>query len=230
MSGTTFIMTSAIAAICTTCTAEKAVWNDGFTNHNSRWDWNYNKGTGYKRLTTIDGASVVEIGITDQSSSSSYSDCSLHEKSYQYHNGVFEARLRYAGDRKFGTMGWGFWNYEDSARAEAVWFWGSTTGGKASGFQAMVAHDSAIMFQKHLPRIDIHKWHIYRVELLPTGTRFLVDGAEVASTPKRPSKLQRVEIWVDNYRVQMMDSKVLPAGHLNVRQDQRIYVDWVKYY
>jgi len=212
------------------CNPEEAIWNDEFPDLNSRWDWNYNKGTGYKRLTKIDGASVVEIGITDQSSSSSYSDCSLHEKSYQYQNGVFEARLRYAGDHKFGTIGWGVWNYEDTDRAEAAWFWDSSSGGKATGFQAMVAYDSAIKFQKHLPEIDIQKWHIYRIDLLPTGVRFFVDGDEVAFTSKRPGKLQRFEIWVDNYRVQMIDGKLSPVGHLNMQQDQRIYIDWVKYY
>jgi len=209
---------------------EKAVWNDEFTDCDSRWEWTYNKGTGYKRLTTIDGVSVVEIGITDKSSSSEYSDCSLHETTHQYQNGVFEARLRYVGDGKFGTIGWGFWNYKDPQKGVCVWFLDSTTGGNASGFQAMVASDGAITFQKHLPEIDIQKWHIYRVELLPTGTRFFVDGVEVAATSKRPSKLQRAEIWVDNYRLQLIDGKMSPAGHLNIRQDQRIYVDWVRYY
>ena len=230
MSNKMLAVISVIAVVCAGCNSEKAVWNDEFTDLNLRWDWNYNRGTGYKRLTNIDGASVVEIGITDQSSSSVYSDCSLHEDGYQHHNGVFEARIRYAGDHKFGTIGWGVWNYEDTARAEAAWFWDSLSEGDAFGFQVMVACDSAIKFQKHLPEIDIQKWHIYRVELLPTGIRFFVDGDEVASTSMRPSKLQRIEIWVDNYRVQMIDGKLLPVGHLDIQQDQRIYVDWVRYY
>lgn len=230
MSNKMFTLISAIAVIYAGCNPEEAVWRDEFTDYNPRWEWNYSKGTGHKQLTTIDGAPVVEIGITDQSSSSSYSDCSLHEKSYQYHNGVFEARLRYAGDHKFGTIGWGVWNYEDASRAEAAWFWDSSSGGKASGFQAMVAYDSAIKFQKHLPEIDIQEWHIYRVDLSPTGVRFFVDGDEVASTSMRPSKLQRAEIWVDNARVQMVDSKLSKAGHLDMQQDQRIYIDWVRYH
>jgi hypothetical protein len=230
MSNKIFTVISAVAVVCAGCNPEEAIWNDEFTDYNSRWEWDYNKGTGYKQLTTIDGASVVEIGITDQSSSSGYSDCSLHEKGYQHQNAVFEARLRYAGDHKFGTMGWGFWNYENPAKTEVAWFWDSSSGGKASGFQAMVAYDSDIKFQKHLPEIDIQKWHIYRVELLPTGTRFFVDGDEVASTPRRPSKLQRFEIWVDNYRLQMIDGKLSPVGHLNMQQDQRIYIDWVRCY
>ena len=230
MSNKIFTVIYVIAVVCAGCNPEEAVWNDEFTDLNSRWAWNYNKGTGYKRLTKIDGASVVEIGITDQSSSSGYSDCSLHEDGYQYHNGVFEARLRYAGDHKFGTIGWGFWNYEDGATVECAWFFDSSTGGNASGFQAMVVNDSAIKFQKHLPEIDIQKWHIYRVDFLPTGTRFFVDGDEVAVTSKRPSKLQRAEIWIDNYRLQVIDGKIRSAGHLNMQQDQRIYIDWVRYY
>lgn len=227
MSNKVFTVISAIAAMCAGCNSE---WNDGFTDHNPRWEWNYNKGTAYKQLTTIDGVSVVEIGITDQSSSSDYSDCSLHETIYQHHNGVFEARLRYAGDHKFGTIGWGFWNYEDAATAESAWFFDSSTGGNSSGFQVMVASNSVITFQKHLPKIDIQKWHIYRVELLPTSTRFFVDGVEVAATSKRPSKLQRVTIWIDNYRLQVIDGKISAAGYLNIQQDQRMYVDWVRYY
>ena len=227
MSNKMFTVISAIAVVCAGCNSD---WNDEFTDYNPRWEWNYNKGTGYKQLTAIDGASVVEIGITDQSSSSGYSDCSLHETNYQHHNGVFEARLRYAGDHKFGTIGWGFWNYEDGATVECAWFFDSSTGGNASGFQAMVCSDSAIKFQKHLPEIDIQKWHIYRLELLPTSTRFFVDGDEVAVTSKRPSKLQRSEIWIDNYRLQVIDGKIRSAGHLNMQQDQRIYIDWVRYY
>lgn len=210
--------------------AEEAVWTDEFTTFNSRWDWNYNGGTGYKQLTEIDDVSVVEIGITDRSSSSSYSDCSLHEKSYQHDSGIFEARLRYVGDNKFGTMGWGFWNYADPENADAAWFWNASPEGDASGFQAMVAYESAIQFQEHLPEIDLQQWHIYRVELLPTGTRFLVDGNEVAFTSLRPSKPQRIEIWVDNYLVQVIDGKLQPVGYLAMQQNQRIYIDWVRYY
>jgi len=211
------------------CDPEEALWSDEFTSLTTRWE-NYNEGTAYKRFTTIDGFSVVEIGITDQSSSSSYSDCSLHEKSYQYDSGVFEVRLRYSGDNEFGTMGWGFWNYENPQDIEAAWFWNATTGGVASGFQAMVAYNSAIQFQKHLPEIDIQEWHIYRVDLLPTGTRFFVDGNEVAFTSLRPSKPQRFEMWVDNYRVRVIDGKLDAFGYLDMDQDQRIYIDWVRYY
>jgi len=230
MSNKVFTVIFAVVGICAGCNSEKAVWNDEFTDYNQRWEWGYNEGTGYKQITEIDGASVVEIGITDQSSSSGYSDCSLHETRYQYHNGVFEARLRYAGDHKFGTIGWGFWNYEDGATAECAWFFDSSTGGSSSGFQVMVASNSVIKFQKHLPEIDIQKWHIYRVELLPTSTRFFVDGVEVAATSKRPGKLQRITIWIDNYRLQVIDGKISAAGHLNIQQDQRMYIDWVRYY
>jgi hypothetical protein len=213
------------------CNSEKAVWNDDFTTFNSRWDWNYNKGTGYKLLTTIDNVSVVEIGITDQSTSSSYSDCSLHEKSYQYNYGVFEARLRYTGDNGFGTMGWGFWNYENHEKAECAWFWAASpeSGALLSDFQAVVAIDSAIEYQKFLPEIDIEKWHIYRVEFSSDGVRFFVDGLEVASTSQCLSKQQRFELWIDNYRVQVVDDKAVPVGYLNIQQDQRMYIDWVRY-
>ena len=212
------------------CDPEEAVWADEFTNRNSRWDWNYNEGTAYKQLTTIDGFSVVEIGITSQSSSSSYSDCSLHERSYYIYNGVFEARVRYVGDHQFGTLGWGVWNYENPQDAEAAWFWDSSTGGIASGFQAMVAYNGAIQFQEYLPDIDIEQWHVYRVELSPTGTRFFVDDNEVASTSRRPSKPQRFEIWVDNYRIEIVGGNLQPVGYLDLQGNHKIYIDWARYY
>ena len=220
-----------------TSTAEEAVWSDEFTYMDSRWDWNYNSGTGYKQLTPIDGVSVVEIGITDQSSSSSYSDCSLHETSYQHTYGIFEARLRCTDDNGFnqsghGTRGWGFWNFNDPTKADAAWFWSASSESDTSvaGFQVMVVRDSTIMFQKSLPEIDMREWHIYRVELLCTGTRFLVDGNEVATTSQGLDKLQRIEMWIDNYCIQVVDNQLQPVGYLNVQNDQMMYIDWVKYY
>jgi hypothetical protein len=99
------------------------------------------------------------------------------------------------------------------------------------GFQVMVARDATVVFQRSLPEIDMREWHIYRVELLPIGTRFFVDGNEVAfAFNQRPNRLQKFEIWIDNYRVQIIDGKVQATGYLNVQQDQRMYIDWVKYY
>src|SRR3990172_13032228 len=54
------------------------LWLDDFTSANPSWNWGYNAGTGYKNLTTIDGYSVVEGGITSEATSSQYSDNSLH--------------------------------------------------------------------------------------------------------------------------------------------------------
>jgi hypothetical protein len=220
----------------TSFVAEEPVWTDEFTTLNPRWDWDYSEGTGYKQLTTIDDVSVVEIGITDQSSSSSYSDCSLHETSYQYTNAAFEARLRCTDDNGInqpgqGTKGWGFWNYENPPSIDSAWFWSASPESEASvtGFQAMVARGSIIVFQESLPEVDMREWHIYRVELLPTGTRFLVDGEEVAFTSHRPDRPQRIEMWIDNYYVQVVDSTI-QLGYLDVEQDQRMYIDWVSYY
>ena len=122
--------------------AQDPLWTDEFTSYHSRWEWSYNAGTGYQQLTTTDGVSAVELGVTSGSSSSSYSDCSLHEKrDYYLYTGVFEARLRYDGNYgndQFGTMGWGVWNYEDTANADAIWFWDASEGDYV-GLQAMVA-------------------------------------------------------------------------------------------
>ena len=131
-----------------------------------------------------------------------------------------------------GTRGWGFWNYSDPSNADVAWFWSASEESHPSlvGLQAMVALDSSTVFQQLLPDIDMTEWHIYRVEFFSTGTRFLVDGNEVASTPYYPGKPQRIEIWIDNYIVQIQGGDVVPIGYLDVSQDQKMYIDWVRYY
>jgi hypothetical protein len=219
--------------------AQGPVWTDEFVDLNSRWDWNYNAGTGYKKLVTIDSMSAVEAGITARSSSSSYSDCSLHQSgSEQINSGVFEARLRCSDDNGYGqtgkgTRGWGFWNNDDPQNdVDCAWFWSASAESDASlvGLQAMVARGSTLMFQKSLPEIDMREWHTYRIELLPSGTRFFVDGINVASTAQRLQKMQLIEIWIDNYKVQVENNKAKPIGYLDLLRDQQLYIDWVKYY
>jgi hypothetical protein len=83
------ILTLSGLLVDSTLADAEAAWTDEFTNFNSRWEWNYNAGTGYKKLVTIDSVSAVEAGITAYSSSSSYSDCSLHETSHRYTYAVF---------------------------------------------------------------------------------------------------------------------------------------------
>ncbi len=219
-------------------TAEAAVvWTDEFTSCHSRWDWSYYQGTGYQQLTTDDSVSAVEIGITDQSSSTSYSDCSLHETSYQYYSGIFEARLRCTDDNGFhqpgqGTRGWGVWNYQNPTYTDAAWFWSASPDSDASvaGLHAMLVIDSNIVFQEPLPGIDITQWHVYRVDFLSTGTRFFVDGIEVASTPLYSVKIQRFELWIDNYVVQVVEGMPQPVGYLDVGQDQMMHIDWAQYH
>lgn len=36
------------------------LWFDDFTSYYARWNWDYNAGTGYKVLTTVDSYSVCE--------------------------------------------------------------------------------------------------------------------------------------------------------------------------
>jgi hypothetical protein len=216
------------AAIC----LDPPIWADEFTSNHSRWEWSYNSGTGYKRLGTVGGASVVEIGITDRSTSSSYSDCSLHEKDYRYSYGTFEARLRCTDEEGNGTRGWGTWNYQNPSSVDVAWFWSASSESDPlmRGLQAMVTVDSKPVFQQHISDIDIREWHIYRIEFSSEGTRFYVDGNLVASTPEYPRKKQRSEIWIDNYVIQLMGGVPIPSGYADVEQDQIMYIDWVKFY
>jgi hypothetical protein len=215
---------------------EKKAWIDEFTTVHPRWEWNYTKGSGYKRLAKIDNLSVVEIGITDKSSLSNHSDCSLHENRYQHVNGILEVRLRCTDDNGFGgsgkgTRGWGFWNFENPSKIDVAWFWSASSESdpSLSGFQVMVARDSNIVFQQRLPQIDMRNWHVYKIQLSPTGTQFFVDGNEVASTSQRPIKPQRIEIWIDNQRIGYKNNKPKALGLLDVRQSQQMYIDWVSY-
>ena len=216
------------AAIC----LDPPIWADEFTSYHSRWDWSYNSGTGYKRLTTVDGTSVVEIGITDRSTSSSYSDCSLHENNYSYSYGTFEARLRCTDEEGKGTRGWGTWNYQNPSSVDVAWFWSASSDSDPlmRGLQVMVTVDSNTVFQQYIPNIDIREWHIYRIEFSSEGTRFYVDGNLVASTPEYPRKPQRSEIWIDNYVIQLIGGVPTPSAYADVEQDQIMYIDWVKFY
>ena len=212
------------------CDRDLALWSDEFSTMQSRWDWAYGMGSGYRQLVDLSGTPAVEIGITDASTSSAYSDCSLHETEYGIDSGIIEMRLRYEGSDGFGTMGWGVWNYVNPSAVEAAWFYDGSSDGGITGFQAMMLADSAMAFQQHLPAIDPSDWHVYRVELSASGTRFFVDDHLVAFTPATLALAQRIEIWVDNYHVEISGNVLVAAGFFDVAQTERIFVDWVRFY
>lgn len=222
-----FILAISGFSLITSVRGESLLWLDEFTNSNPRWEWSYHLGTGYHLPTMIEGLSVAELGITTQSTNQAYSDSSLHEYGYLHENGIVEMRLRYEGNNKMGTMGWGVWNYENPANAHAAWFLKATPDGNPIPLQAMVYKNSAISFQQSLPTIDIYNWHTYRVEFSSTGTQFLVDGNIVAQTAEKPDFPQRIELWVDNY---LLDgTQLMPIGYMTIAQDQKLYFDWVSF-
>ncbi len=219
------------------------VWTDQFTSQNSRWEWSYHTGTGYHSLINLintEDNSAVEIGVTQNSNSSTYSDCSLHENNYTHTYGILEMKLRCTDDNGTisggisgkGTRGWGFWHVETEQlnRLNVAWFWSASSESNPllQGFQAMVVENGTFHLLKPVA-IDMKEWHIYRVELSPSGTKFFVDNQEVASTPHRPATSQRIEIWIDNMGLNLSGSSI-QKSNLNLDRDQKMYIDWVKFY
>lgn len=215
-----------ILVLCPVVQAQNPVWLDEFINQNPRWDWSYYAGTGYHRLTTIDGLSAVELGITTQSTSQAYSDSSLHEYGYLHSSGIVDMRLRYQGDDNMGTMGWGTWNNVNQTNIQAAWFFKSNPEGTPTPLQAMVIKHSVIVFQQSLPPVDLSSWQTYRVEFSANGTRFFINGDLVAETSERPDIDQRIELWLDNY---LLNSQLLPIGYRTIPQEEKLYFDWVSF-
>lgn len=209
-------------------------WVDEFESMNPRWEWNYQVGTGYHRLATIDGYSVAEIGITIESTQWSYSDCSLHH-TMSISEGdtvIVEMRLRCTDDNGIttpgqGSRGWGIWDGTQWGD-NVAWFWSASPESDPmfAGFLAGVKRDGTIHLLQQLS-IDMQEWHVYRIEILSSGTMFLVDGVEVASTSYKPRNFSRLELWIDNYRIYFVGGQLV-KGYLDVEQDQKMYIDWVK--
>jgi hypothetical protein len=212
--------------------SEEPVWSDEFAAKEARWAWSYKKGTGYKKLVQLEDApAAVEIGITSASTSSSYSDCSLHESKPKHMTGILEMRLRTSDDNGItqpgqGTRGWGFWD----GAADAAWFWSASpeSDPQLTGFRAQVARNGVLYLNQPLA-IDMRQWHVYRVELLGHGVNFYVDGVLVAVTNERPSAKQRPEFWIDNYRI-ILGETGFTKQFLKVAQDQKMFIDWVRFY
>jgi hypothetical protein len=209
-------------------------WLDEFEYQHPRWDWEYNQGTGYKSLIELpDGSPGLEIGVTDNSDQNSYSDCSLRENTEVYEYGVMEARLRLTDDNGLtddgkGTRGWGFWDGNLDV-LNVAWFWSASPESEPeiSGFRVMVMRDHEFLLNQEI-QVDMRAWHTYRVELTQEGTKFFIDGVEIASTPGRPANQQRVELWVDNMAVHINNGSY-STENLNLIQDQIMYIDWVQY-
>ena len=217
------------------------LWIDEFTNQNSRWQWGYSSGTGYHTIKTVEGLSVVEIGITDQSQANQYSDCALAEKSYTHSSGVMEARMKVVyngGDNQYfgkGTMGMGFWHFTDyNSPIDAAWFFGGSPENvyPFKDFQAQVGINSAPLYLKQLPDVNLKEWHVYRVEFNNQGSKFYIDAVKVGETTSNPPTKQKITIWVDNQAVTNLNPNTgqTTRQYYALSQDQKILIDWVRYY
>ena len=207
----------------------EAAFFDDFTDQNARWAWNYRAGTGFHNLTTVDGLSVVEAGITNLSTTGAYSDSSTHETTTTHTAGSVEMRIKCTDDDGLtdsgvGSRGWGYWNVQFGAQNNAAWFWMASPQSDAaySGLRAMVIINGAFVYNQLL-NVDVKQWHTYRVDLAPDGSHFYVDGAEVGYYASKPTVNMRVEMWLDNYKVPAMT-------YLASSIYERLYIDWVRLY
>lgn len=205
-------------------------WIDGFSSQNTRWSWGYYSGTGYHICpTTIDGYVCVENGITDASSPSEYSDSPLYV--IQSFSGtdilIVEGRFRFTDDNGItdsgkGTRGFGFWKLDQS---NIAWFWSASPESTEEyrGLRAVVSRDGTVYLNQPISGVDIKEWHIYKIVISSTGTKFWIDGELVAESSYRPNAMDQFMMWIDNYRIPQFN-------YLNLNIDEKMYIDWVKFY
>jgi hypothetical protein len=211
-------------------------WIDEFSSQEPRWEWEYlqEQKKVEMQLVSVPGAvDAVEILIKGSSTSSEYSDGSLHERYKTIYSGTFETRLRLSDDNGLtgigkGTRGWGFWS-ADVNQMDAAWFWSASeeSSDLVEGLRAMVIRNGVILLNKQI-NVDMREWHDYRIELTSNGVKFYVDGQFVASTPGRPANQQRIELWVDNMAVHV-DGASYTTEYLNLDTDQKMFIDWVRF-
>jgi hypothetical protein len=205
------------------------LWQDEFDSYGPRWAWRYSAGTGFKIIR--DG--ILEAGVTDQSNRRVYSDCSLHEDKLSWEEGIVEMRLRYcAEDVKAGSLGWGFWTGKPWPMevVTAAWFVSLSppSDPELVGFRAMVIRNGVYLLSQPLS-VNLKDWHVYRVEMTSTGTRFFIDGKQVAACQKSPGGKHRVEVWVDNLCVRKEEGR-LQRSQVDVPEEQKVDVDWVRFF
>ena len=204
------------------------IWEDKFETKNSRWEWNYNSGTGYKKLlTTKENISVVECGISSLSSSKIYSDCSLLTFLSPHEVYSYETRLKFSNNNGFGdlgrgTKGFGFWDGEGNNFAWFISF-SPESSSELIGFQAQTRTNGGDIRSKKID-LDLTKWHIYKIVMTTEVVKFLIDGKEIALFPNSIENLTKCSIWIDNYQVNDDYSREF----LDIKIDEWLWVDWVR--
>jgi uncharacterized cupin superfamily protein len=208
-------------------------WLDDFTDENARWDWAFYRGTGYHLLTTVDGYSVVENGITEASNALAYSDCTLGylQPISASDNVTVEIRAKFShsmtqGAAK-GSQGTGLW---DGTQSNFAMFFDCSNESMEgfTGLRALVTSGGTVYANEFLgDTYSPTDWHVYGLELNSSGTFMFVDGAFVVSTTYRPilTPLCQLTMWVDNAAYTWGTTT-----YLDVTENQRMYVDYVAYH
>jgi len=210
-------------------------WSDDFDMMDPRWNWAYSQGTGFLRIGTVDGYSVAEIGITDASTRFGYSDGSLFLVDRPAVGDTeivaIEVRARFTDDNGIttpgqGSRGIGFWDAAMPEPQNIAWFFSLSPESipQYAGWWAWVRINGVdVLKQDLIGVVDMLQWHVYRIELLESETRFLVDGNLVASCSGRPTNLQGWSNWIDNYVY-----TTTGLNYLDVTQDQTLYMDYAR--
>lgn len=222
-----YLSTGLFFLISSTCWAAP-IFTDHFTSQNPQWNWDYHSGTGYQNCpVTADGLTdtICEIGITDQTSSSEYSDGNLHEMN-GLHNGddFMSVNLR-CTHADHGTQGWGMWDYNAESPSVIRFWWGDTNNDSdLQGLRAMVSSSGTPLFNQVINNVDVTQRHTYQIIRGTNFAQFVVDGELVATyNGVMPSTGMRYEVWVDN--AYYNDSGVRSLETID--HDQRIYIDYL---
>jgi hypothetical protein len=209
--------------------SESLVWIDDFTYKDARWNWASNAGTGYKECPkTVDGYSVCEGGVSASSTSSVYSDCSLHSFISVAESQLLrvEFRMRYTDEEK-GTKGCGWWD-GSSIGDNVAWFMYFSPESDVSlrGFRCQVRRAGTFHLNQ-LITVDMTQWHVYRVDLLSNGTFFYVDDQLAASSSHRPQVISKLDAWVDNGYIYFSGTD-WRRGNLDLDINEKMFIDWTK--
>lgn len=212
--------------------ADALNWLDDFTDEKAHWDWAFYRGTGYHSLTTVDGYSVVENGITEASNALAYSDCTLGylQPISASDNVTVEIRAKFShsmtqGAAK-GSQGAGLW---DGTQSNFAMFFDCSNESMEgfTGFRALVTSGGTVYANEFLgDTYSPADWHVYGLKLNSSGTFMFVDGAFVVSATYRPilTPLCQLTMWVDNAAYAWGTTT-----YLDVTENQRVYVDYVAY-
>jgi len=211
---------------------ENLLWRDDFNTQNSRWSWSYSTGTGFNNApVTVDGLVCAAHGI-GVSSSSVYSDSSIHTDFQVAPTDLRVLRTYQKRDYNSdptsgeGTWGIGFW---DGTPSNLAWFFWASQESSADlrGLRAMVISGGSWKLNELITDVDLSQWHTFEIYFLQSRIEFYIDGVLKSSVNARPTGyLTRLEAcWIDNGLM----ANTGRIGNLATTTSQRGWIDYLEW-